>query len=538
MIVFNRWRDYWPLFFALLFLTVACGVCLFLACRRNDGHLVYALDDAYIHMASAKNLYKHGVFGVTQYGFSWACSSLIWPVLLWFCYVLFGVYDWIPLALNVAAASGLLILVHWMFVAKIGLKPIPVFCLEILLLLLTPLVPLIFTGLEHTLHALVSVALFWCVSGMLTKDRYSRIDVVVLFLLISLAILVRYEAVFLIFVVTVMFLARRRFVEAATAIFGGLWPLCIGGMIAKAHGWPFFPPSILLKGEVTSESVLRRVLYLLDFHWIPNWPHIFFLYCVACLLLYQAAREKGIKGFWDNRVAVASFIFINISILHMQFAMRNSFYRYEAYLVCMGIFLCGMGWSMYGSAAVHWLKESRRIRRYAICGVIGVLFFYSFAYRVQAITFVPRATNNIYSQQFQMGRFINTFHRGECVALNDVGAINYYTDIRCLDLCGLATAEVARHRLEGEYNAWDVAQMARSYGASIAVIYTSWFEVPGEWIEAGVWRIRGNWVCNRPDVHFYAIDPTKLESLIADLRDFSKYLPNSVEQSGLYCTAQ
>ena len=44
--------------------------------RQDTGAtLVYGLDDAYIHMAIAKNLARHGVWGVTPFHFASASSS-------------------------------------------------------------------------------------------------------------------------------------------------------------------------------------------------------------------------------------------------------------------------------------------------------------------------------------------------------------------------------------------------------------------------------------------------------------------------------
>ena len=53
-----------PVTIALSILLVAVGVLVAWSWRHCAGHLVYALDDAYIHMAMARNLAEHGVFGV------------------------------------------------------------------------------------------------------------------------------------------------------------------------------------------------------------------------------------------------------------------------------------------------------------------------------------------------------------------------------------------------------------------------------------------------------------------------------------------
>ena len=51
----------------ILALLVA-GVII-ISIRQNDGHIIYTLDDSYIHMALAKNLAQHGVWGITRYEF-------------------------------------------------------------------------------------------------------------------------------------------------------------------------------------------------------------------------------------------------------------------------------------------------------------------------------------------------------------------------------------------------------------------------------------------------------------------------------------
>src|SRR5438132_223114 len=72
----------WP---ALAAIAALLALCLWLVSRASSlagGAFTYPLDDAYIHLAVAKNLAAHGVWGVTQHGFTFANSSLAWPLLL------------------------------------------------------------------------------------------------------------------------------------------------------------------------------------------------------------------------------------------------------------------------------------------------------------------------------------------------------------------------------------------------------------------------------------------------------------------------
>ncbi len=52
----------------------------------ESGHIIYPLDDAYIHMAIAKNFSKYGVWGINKEYFTSSSSSLLYTVILSFSY--------------------------------------------------------------------------------------------------------------------------------------------------------------------------------------------------------------------------------------------------------------------------------------------------------------------------------------------------------------------------------------------------------------------------------------------------------------------
>jgi len=47
--------------------------------KANDGKLIYALDDPYIHMAIARNFTQYGVWGIDRERFTSSTSSILWP---------------------------------------------------------------------------------------------------------------------------------------------------------------------------------------------------------------------------------------------------------------------------------------------------------------------------------------------------------------------------------------------------------------------------------------------------------------------------
>src|SRR6266566_120392 len=103
-----------PAVVATLALWACVGVLLYISVGQNQGHVVYVLDDSYIHMAVARNLAQHGVWGISQYGFSSVTSSIAWPLLLAGVYLVFGPNEIAPLLLNLVFATALVWLAYVM----------------------------------------------------------------------------------------------------------------------------------------------------------------------------------------------------------------------------------------------------------------------------------------------------------------------------------------------------------------------------------------------------------------------------------------
>ena len=133
------------MFLALLAYVVSAGM------KACGGHLVYPMDDTYIHMAMAKNFGLHGVWGVTRYAFSSSTSSPLYTLLLAMVYGISGVHEWTPLILNAVAGLGVL----WVAdktLRTAGLRPVARFLGEALLVVAVPLPILAFGGMEHVVH--------------------------------------------------------------------------------------------------------------------------------------------------------------------------------------------------------------------------------------------------------------------------------------------------------------------------------------------------------------------------------------------------
>jgi hypothetical protein len=503
---------------AVAVFVLAAAVLVAWSLRHSGGHLVYALDDAYIHMAMARNLVEHRVFGVTRYGFTSSSSSPLWTLLLETCFAIAGTRAWLPLVLNVASAVLLLAVADRVLRAHAVAPRLRLWAL-LAVVFLTPLPSLVMTGQEHILHAALTIAF----AGLLTSTDATR----GLVLLAPLLTAVRYEALFLV-LVGCLLLAARRQLRLALAVGGlALVPPVVYGVVSVAHGWYPLPNPVLLKGALGEPLMgwhrLGLVPLLGGWGTLVRTPHLLAPAILAAVTLGARWRSPASR---EGRLLL---LLLGTTLLHVQYAKTGWFYRYEAYLVALGIValtaaLSGLG-GVGRSRGLPVLLASAAL---LACSVRGVRSYVE----------TPGAVGNIHEQQIQMGRFLARFYTGQGVAANDIGAICYLADIRLLDLWGLASREVAEAKLSGRYTTPWIDERARTQGVRVAVIYERWLEaaggVPPSWIRAGRWRVARNVVLGDRTVSFYAVDPAEAGPLAEHLRAFAAELPPTVEQLGPY----
>src|SRR5689334_13945119 len=232
-------QSQWPLALSVAMLLVSVTVLLFISLRKTEGHLVYALDDAYIHMAIAKNLSIGGLWGVTAYEFSSASSSVLWTLLLSLAYTVFGVNEIASLALNILF-SILLLWFVFNLARKYKLSPWLSFLLLNLIVFLTPLPTLIMEGMEHVLQVLIDlVFVFLSVKGLRNDLQMSRVEKIILSLATFFVVAIRYEGLFLVFVVCCLLMFQKRLKDAIVLASVGVLPVAIFGFVSMVNGWYF-----------------------------------------------------------------------------------------------------------------------------------------------------------------------------------------------------------------------------------------------------------------------------------------------------------
>src|SRR5262245_7913397 len=89
---------------------------------RINGQLLYSVDDAYIHMAMARNLAEHATYGVSPAVFSSASSSPLWTVAMGAIFAVSprALWEWVPFLLELACTAGSFVLVATAFTREVS----------------------------------------------------------------------------------------------------------------------------------------------------------------------------------------------------------------------------------------------------------------------------------------------------------------------------------------------------------------------------------------------------------------------------------
>lgn len=538
-------KKHWPIIVALMVLIICVVVLFNVILHNNGGHFVYCLDDAYIHMSMAKNLADYGVYGVTPYEYTSSSSSLLWTLLLSAVVFLIGDRELTPLALNIFFSAILLVTVY-VFIRRKNQNRISQFSLLLLVLFSTSLFTLIFSGMEHVLQSIIVLIFVWLIANLLEKDRPNipKKFYIIVFALAATLLITRLESAAMLIVVAILFLFRKRVGEAFFIGIIAMLPLFISQLIAISHGWSLLPNSIIMRfgaqGYYSSQTqvlvspeagFLDKFSDIANSVWfrINNGGEIAILLATTLVLFFI---HIGISGWRWKTERLLLLLFIGIASLHLKFGTIGYFYRYEAYMIPLGLLTIAINLDVNISSSKK--NNCLKIISLAVC---GVFLLFSLGNRALIATrAIPVASKNIYEQQYQMGRFVHDYYSGHAVALNDIGAVSYYSDIRLLDLVGLANKEVGQLKIDRAYTTEDIQRLVHKKNVSLVIVYDKWFQsggvtgLPASWTKVGEWSISDNIVCGDDTVAFYAPLPAYINRITTEMQDFERFLPEGVKQ--------
>jgi len=484
---------------------VSLAAALRSALQWTDGRLIYAVDDAYIHMAVARTLASHGIWGCTPFHFSSSSSSLLWTFGLGVAYRLFQVHDSTPLMLNVAFAIGTLLVAN-RSLARLGAPPLLRASALVAIVVAFPLAGMVLLGMEHILHLFLTIAFAALAVDALTDvsdtPRLRRRRTVALSILGALLGASRYEGFFLIGLVCLAFLVRRQLPRAISIGAAALLPVAAFGAISVANGSYFLPNPLMVKavGETASSlSALLKPFGSEDLAFLQNnraMPILAGLGVLGALAHWRARRE-----LWRPQVLLPLLLAAMI-LLHGHFVFSPLYwvYRYDAYLVAFGVFVTAV--VLVGMPELQALPRGA-LPSLLVAALVPLLADVREGLVPDAETEGMRGT---YLEQYQTAQFIRRYYPGGAVIVNDLGAVSYYTEARILDLVGLGDIEPLSIMRRTAYTSSEVTAWTAPYLPSIAIVSLGWGVVgpliPPEWVNVAVVEVPPH----RHRVGFFAVD--------------------------------
>jgi hypothetical protein len=412
------------------------------------------------------------------------------------------VKDYWPLVLAFAAGVGAIFAA-----AQITSRLAPLLAV----VLFTPLAAMAHLGMEHTLHIALTLLFAWRASKAIAENRQRDGWLVAL---TPFLVMTRFESLFLVSISAFLLARRRSFALAASLIVAAAVPVTLYGFVALAHGWFFLPNSVLLKGAVIGPDYFASFV-LLVFHvflMLYRAPHLIGVVAALIAALYATRSSAPTHGrilLWLSLLSV---------LAHLTFADVGWIFRYEAYLIAL---------SVVGIAAAWPLIQRKRVA-YAVTACAAAVLLYRSGH---IFLEKPAIANGIYSQQYQMARFVARYYPAGSVAANDIGVIDYRADLHLLDLTGLADPEILRAKRNKSYTTDKIAAEANKRGVTLAIVYDDWFSnhptvpfggppLPSTWLRVGRWHTSNGSHLGADTVSFYAVQPAEQRGLREHLQAF------------------
>lgn len=487
--------------FAAVAWQIATGVGL------SDGVFAYPLDDTYIHLTIAKNLARLGVWAINPADPTSASSSPLWTLALGVIGFLGVSFDYLPLAGNLLAALGLLIVAD-QYLQDAGLPVVLRGVALLVLSIMAPLPSLIVMGMEHTLQAAACV-LYLLALRRSDRAPWRRVAMVSA----ALMPMIRFEILVVVMLgAATQWRQSRRYALLLAA--AGATAVVLFAGLSLALGWEWLPNSVLVKGADSRTLELRwaqageNLRRYRELAWLAGAAGV-----LALLRLIAAPYRHAV------------WLVVGTLTVHSFAAPPNDQYRYDAYVEVLVVLMFSAAW---WNAATRW-ADARAIVRLAVAAglalaaVIAAVDSYP---RARMLVKTPLAMRNIADQQGQTVRFIRDHLTiGGPVVVSDIGWVAYAGGRDVVDFFGLGDSVIAHARIHGRYNQRLLADRAEQAGAQVAILHAL-PHIPRSWIRVAEAQISGNVVSGSDTVSVYATTVGAADTLRRDFAQFAKTLPD------------
>lgn len=474
----------------LLLVSAPLWLLLGLTLLTTGGRFAYPLDDPYIHLALAENL-AHLHYGLHPTEYAAPSSSILWPFLLAPLSVLPG-FALAPLGIGAGCCVATVLVIRRCLEDVVDRRlslPLAMWMAACLNIYGLP-----FTGMEHSLQVLLAA---WVAQGVL-RDRPTLTTWMALLLLPA----VRYEGLAITVPVLAWFLAGGRHRRAAAGVGLGVTLIVAGfSVFLRGLGLGVLPSSVLVKHSGASGGVVGAlkgtILGFIENMWAAPTLTIVLLVAASLCLVRGAVRRR--------LVLLGAPL-----LLHLVAGREGWFGRYEVYIALYASLL----------AAVPLLRTGHALGVRAPLTLAAVLLLGTTAlWRNTPLT--PLGARNIADQQLEMGRFVRD-HLKAPVAVNDLGAVSFFSPEYVLDLYGLGSYEAAGYRKAGVPSREWAPALMEARGVRFALLYDAWFpDRPADWIRVGELVLPGVKITPAyPRVALYGAGPEAATTLRSALEEY------------------
>lgn len=504
------------LFVLILLLLIRHGL------HQDAGIFVYPLDDAYIHMALARNLAFHHVWGITPYAFAGASSSPAWTLLLGAITDVAGVHLLTPLIVNTIAALALLLLVSSLLAHVLPLSGAAYRTLALcMMVLIVPLPGLTLIAMEHVLHSLTVVAMVWLAAVIVSNDDSLHRSTYPAFLLLvaSACGALRYDSCFVIVAVAALLVGRRRVVLAiAVSGVSAIGPV-LYSFYSYRHSGIFLPFSVVMKSASPNS---RSSLLTSEVSPLILLMVIVLLLCLASRVRLPSSSRPAVWSFGFNFMIIS----IAATVLHAAFGPASWLMRYEAYLFALDLTALTV---MIGEYKLFSFRGLARDHQLVLLALLVALLPIGLGIVHRAHhgwSDIGASIHDRYVEHLPQALFVEQFMPHAVVLANDIGFLAYYADeVKILDPLGLGSVEPVllahEHReISPEYVAnWTAAQHAE-----LAILHTDFpgmdAMIPAGWILVESWCFPHNTVFMNHVQSFYAPDIQSAALLRSKMEQF------------------
>jgi hypothetical protein len=463
----------------------------------------YTLDDPYIHMALAENLAR-GHFGVNLGEVSNPSSSILWPWLM-AAFEKIGLMLWAPLLINIACFVATLRIAIAFCLPRISPEGKSLWALALIgaAILAFNVFGVMFTGMEHSLHVLLTVI----VVTRAIDGKHDRLA----FAAIVLCPLVRFEGVIALAFGAGAAVIDRRWLFAVSAVAASAALLGLYAMWLTSIGLPALPSSVLSKSTLSSGMVdggggLASLFANIGYNLGTPAAIAFILF--AGLMVVAAIKRAG-RDRWLSLGMLAALL------LSFLAGKLDGYGRYEVHALTAA-----------GLAAVHlYANAIRTVLTVPVRAIILCIGLVLVCLRIgpYVVTTAPLAARNIDRQQHQLHRIAECWRQP--VAVNDLGWVSFRNDVYVLDLWGLGNEAARKARMSGE-SGW-MERLVVEKDVGLAMIYAGWFpQLPQHWIPVAELGFDGPHITPAyRSVQIFATRPAAVAGIRACVEEISLSLP-------------